>query len=376
MKVVFLTACTSRSAGGLYFTITEYTKALKSLGVDVVVIGFNDQFSNKDMANYGDVQVEIYDRVNFPILKTFGYSLNIIKVLEQLSPDIIHLQGLWMYHSWAAKKYLNRYPKTKLVIEPHGMLDPWAVNNSKWKKKIVGQLFENWNLKHSDCLHALCESEKESIRNYGLNNRVEIIPNGITMPQPFPGEASYNKVLLYLGRIHPKKGLNFMIEALAKYVKYNGNLNGWHVRIAGWNQDNFQQTLERMVNEYSLQNYVQFIGPKFGDEKILELRNASAFILPSLSEGLPMSVLEAWSFGLPVLMTPFCNLPDGFSEGVAIQIEPTSESVYSGLSMLFSLGEHDIKHMGKKAREYASHNYTWASIAERTVALYNDLLKQ
>lgn len=376
MKVVFLTACTSRSAGGLHFTITEYTKALKALGVDVAVVGFNDQFSNEDMTNYGDVPVWVYDRINLPILRTFGYSLNILDILEHLSPDIIHLQGLWMYHSWAAKRYIKRHPKTKLVIEPHGMLDPWAVNNAKWKKKIVGLLFENWNMKHADCLHALCESEKESIRIFGLKNRVEVIPNGIVMPQTFPEEASYNKVLLYLGRIHPKKGLNFMIEALAKYVQSNGDLNGWHVRIAGWNQNNYQQTLERMVIENSLQDYVQFIGPKFRDEKVQELQSASAFILPSLSEGLPMSVLEAWSYGLPVLMTPFCNLPDGFDVGIAVRIEPTSESIFSGLYMLFSLDKYDIKQMGEKAREYTSKNYTWLSIAERTVAIYDDLLKQ
>ena len=372
MKIVFLTASTSRSAGGLYFTITEYTKALLAKGMDVSVIGIDDEYSLEDRIGYGNVPVIPYRTINLPLLSTFGYSNELMDLLEQTHPDIIHLQGLWMYHSWAALKYKRRHPGTKIVIEPHGMLDPWAIKNSSWKKKIVGALFEYENLKTADCIHALCKSEENSIRAFGLTNRVEIIPNGINILAE--NNNSRSNIIQYIGRIHPKKGLDLIIEAMRLINQSDKKLiSNWKIRIAGWDQSNYQQNLEQKVTTYGLEKYIEFCGPRFGIEKEHDLAESKAFILPSYSEGLPMSILEAWSHSLPVIMTDYCNLPEGFEADAALRIETTPSSVAKGLTEIISAGDNRLKSMGENARNLVSRSFSWNIIAESTINMYNSL---
>lgn len=377
MNVVFLTALTSHSAGGLFFTITSLCKELLKQGVDVSVLGFDDFNSASDRHEFGNVKVAAYHVTSLPLLSTLGYSSDIHQILENLHPDIIHLQGIWMYHSYAALKYRKKHPETRLIIEPHGMLDPWAVKNSFWKKKIVGHLFEYENLHKADCIHALCRSELESVRKFGLQNPVAIIPNGITIPTSFirqdkkPGK----KTLLYIGRIHPKKGLAQLIEAFALLKKESPFLlNQWELRIAGWDQNNHRDELEIMVDKFGLRSIISFIGPVIGKQKENELINADAFILPSFSEGLPMSILEAWSYSLPVIMTEFCNLPEGFDYNAAIEISPNADSIRNSLCHLFSMTDNQLHSMGHNGLGLVQNHFTWNVIAQNTVKLYNHLL--
>lgn len=378
MKVVILTACNSRSAGGLFFTITEYSKALKRLGVDVIVVGFNNEYSPQDLPKYGDVPVVVYDRVPLPVLSSFGYSTNLSKILDEISPEIIHVQGLWMYHSWAALRYRRRHPSTKIVIEPHGMLDPWALKNSGWKKKIVGHLFEYENLKKADCIHALCENEKRSIRDLGLENPIVILPNGVNLPSLEP--KKYNdreNTFLFLGRIHPKKGIEQLIEAVALVRDREPSiLTGWKFKIAGWDQKGHQQYVNTLVEKYSLFDYISFIGPIFGMDKVEVLSNSKAFVLPSLSEGLPMSVLEAWSYGIPSIMTEQCNLPEGFEANAAIKITANPKEIAAQLVKFLSMLEHEKSKMSQNAINLVKSHFVWSKIAYDTVKLYNQLVEK
>ncbi len=369
MKVVFLSASTSRSAGGLYFTITALTKALYSKGIDITVVGFDDVYSKEDRSGFGDVPVIAYHRYNIPIIRSFGYSSDLMKILEMLSPDIIHLQGLWMYHSWAALKYKKRHQEVKIVIEPHGMLDPWAVKNSFWKKKIVGYLFEYKNLKKADCLHALCKSELESIRSFGLKNRVVIIPNGINISATF--DIPKRNIIQYIGRIHPKKGLDLLVQAVSLLaLNHKEILDGWKVRIAGWDQNGYRTELEKKVVDLGITGYIEFSGPRFGLDKDKDFSESKAFILPSYSEGLPMSILEAWSFRLPVIMTEYCNLPEGFEANAAIKIQTTPQSVAEGLLKFLQLSDVEQKKIGENGYLLVSSRFTWDSIASKTIEMY------
>lgn len=146
-----------------------------------------------------------------PLLSTLGYSRDIHNLIEEYQPDIIHSQGLWMYHSAAVLRYKKRHPEVKVIVQPHGMLDPWAVRNSGWKKRIVGYWYEYENLRRADCIHALCQSEADAIREFGLKNQIAIIPNGIDLPGCSLDEiiarrqnTGGRKTLLFIGRIHPK----------------------------------------------------------------------------------------------------------------------------------------------------------------------------
>ena len=256
------------------------------------------------------------------------------------------------------------------------MLDPWAVRNSGWKKKIVGHLFEYKNLRSADCIHALCQSEYESIRKFGLNNPVAIIPNGITLPQSIHFERDHEKkILLFIGRIHPKKGIKEMLQGLALLKKQNhGLLDDWEVHIAGWDQHGHINELKQIVEIHNLTNEVKFVGSLYGEEKEKALCRANAFILPSFSEGLPMSVLEAWAYELPVVMTDYCNIPVGFAHKCAIKIEPSPNDICEKLSTLFQMPNAELLEMGKRGKELVSQCFTWKVVAKQTVELYKYLL--
>lgn len=376
MKVAFLTSSNSRSSGGLFYTIQSLTQQLLRNKIDVSLLSYDDQYSSIDKSCYGNVPLLLYHRSKFLFLRTLGYSRDIHKILLKERPQIIHQQGIWMYHSYAALLYKRKNPSAIKIIEPHGMLDPWAIHNSAWKKQIVGYLYEYENLKTANCIHALCKSEYESIRNLGLKNPVAIIPNGIDIPiDSIYLRSTEKKTLLFIGRIHPKKGLKELLFAL-KILKENNSsfFKSWKIRIAGWSQIGHIEELKKIVWDYKLENHIEFIGPIYGENKEKELCNANAFVLPSFSEGLPMSVLEAWAYKLPVIMTKFCNIPEGFSNKAAIYIEPTSQSIANGLEQLAKMNESDLEIMGNNGYNLVNSKFSWDHITKQTINLYQWLI--
>lgn len=376
MNTVILSASNSRSAGGIYYTMAALSNGLAKRGIDISLISCDDIYSAEDKGIYGEVPVISYRVSNLPLLHTFGYSFDIHKILEIQAPQIIHQQGIWLYHSFAALRYQQNHPNLVKIIEPHGMLDPWAIKRSTWKKKIVSYLFEYKNLCMADCIHALCQSEYESIRKFGLKNPVAIIPNGINIPNwPVFKRSKKKKTLLFIGRIHPKKGLKELLLGLKLLKERKGEyFQTWNIRIAGWSQMGHVEELQRIVSQNNLDNNVGFIGSIYGHDKAKELCNANAFILPSFSEGLPMSILEAWSYKLPVIMTDFCNIPDGFATKSAIRIEPTPESIAEGLEKLFIMDETKLETMGNNGYALVKNKFSWDHIANQTIQLYEYLL--
>lgn len=384
MKVLFVGDSNSRSAGGLYATISATTKALLDKGVDVAFLAYNDAYTREDAKAYGAVPQLCYHTVGLPLLSTLGYSRDIHDLIEEYHPDIIHSQGIWMYHSAAVLRYKKMHPQVKVIVQPHGMLDPWAVKNSGWKKKIVGHLYEYENLRRADCIHALCQSEADAIREFGLKKPIAIIPNGIDLPDCSLDEIIARrqntlgrKTLLFIGRIHPKKGLRELIEGLAIIKSKNPDLiNNWHLKIAGWDQLNHTSELSSLITTLGLDNIVELVGPAFGEQKKRLLAEADAFILPSFSEGLPMSVLEAWAYAIPVVMTPQCNIPEGFKADAAFRCNPTPESIADSLTDLFSASPARAKGIGLNGRQLVERSFTWNHIADETIRLYETLLSQ
>lgn len=376
MKCSILTSANSRQAGGLFGAVAGLSREINLEENQLNLISYNDIYSNEDLIEYGNTVNYEYKISRLELLAKFGYSSNIISVLENLSPNLLDVQGLWMYHSWAALKYQKKHPNTKKVITPHGMLDPWALKNSAWKKKLVGKLFEYENLKTADCFHALCKSEYNSIRDFGLTSPIAIIPNGIDLPNNIQIEKNNKKrVLLYISRIHPKKGLKEMIEGVAILRQRNKSiLDNWSIRVAGWNQNGHLEELISLCKKLGLSNIVNFIGPIFGGEKEQELCQADAFILPSFSEGLPMSILEAWAYKLPCIITDYCNLPEGFETNAAIRIEPNSESIADGLENMFSMSNSQRISMGINGYKLCERQFTWKVIAQQKMHLYRWLL--
>ena len=339
MHVVHLIPFLSTAGGGITEAALGLTEALSAReDIRITVL------SAKDAS----------DTDRWKTLETAEFSM---KMLEWLKPDLVHFHGLWTPLSLAAKRFA---PNT--IVSPHGMLDSWALAQSEWKKKAALALFERENISRAGAIHALNRAEAEAAEEYGT---CHIIPNGVNLPE-LDNDSPESKKLLFLGRIHPKKGISELIEAWRESVAFNA---GWRLDIAGWDDGGHQKHLEEDIPEG-----VTFVGPKFGAEKDALLKEASAFVLPSYSEGLPMAILEAWSHQLPVIMTPECNLPEGFDRGAAIHCSPTS--IRSALDKLVLMGDKERIQMGVNGRTLVEERYTWPEIAEQFSALYRDILKR
>jgi poly(glycerol-phosphate) alpha-glucosyltransferase len=263
------------------------------------------------------------------------------------------------------------------------MLESWALQNAKWKKRIAALLYENQHLHGAACLRALCGAEAQSIRAYGLHNPICIIPNGVDLPdlsetptlqaQAF---AEGRRILLYLGRLHPKKNVANLIRAWKQILNSHPSARAsWVLAIAGWSQDRYEQKLKHLAGNLDRAATpelasIAFLGPRFGMEKNECYRACSAFIMPSLSEGLPMTVLEAWAYAKPVLMTPECNLSEGFAAGAALQIGTSPEEIAAGLKQVIEMSDDDRRAMGNRGRNLVATKFLWPRIGEQMRSVY------
>jgi poly(glycerol-phosphate) alpha-glucosyltransferase len=403
MKVAMTTGSLSRNAGGLFESVRAMGKGLSELGVGVSVYGLQDQNWERDEEAWSPLSARAFSFIG---PRALACSPHMDAALDEASPDLVALQGLWQYSSIATRRQLRRNG-TPYVVSPRGMLDKWALANSRWKKVLAAFAFENAVLHDAACLHALCEAEADAIRAYGLQQRIEVIPNGVDLPDLLTTEDTEStegrKRLLFLGRIHPKKGLVALLKAWADIQNSKSkthNSKRWQFVIAGWDQGGHEAELKRLCGDLGLRidecgeeenlklnseklktpltelesAEVLFYGPAFGEDKEVLLRSAEAFILPSFSEGLPMSVLEAWAYGLPVVMTPECNLPEGFASGAALEIRSGERSFQDGMRTFIEMTDQERAAMGLRGRRLVEERFTWPKVAAQMRRLYEEVL--
>jgi glycosyltransferase involved in cell wall biosynthesis len=370
MRVGFLVSSVSREAGGLFQSVRGLAKAVASTNADVRVFGIRDEHSAVDLQEWNPLSVQTFR----PRLRAWGYSNQLVPAMLNADLDILSVHGLWKYSSLGSQRWHQRTGRP-YVVHPHGMLEPWALRNAHWKKRMAAALYENQHLRGAACLRALSDVEAASIRAYGLRNPICVIPNGIDLPDVSESHArtqSQNrKTLLYLGRLHPKKNLANLIRAWNEISNSQpGGTERWLLAVAGWDQGGYESELKRIAAGAS----VVFLGPRFGAEKNECYRTCDAFILPSLSEGLPMTVLEAWSYAKPVLMTPECNLPEGFTSEAALRIGSSPDEIASGLKTLVEMSDADRAAMGTRGRALVTTNFSWPRIGEQMRKVYKWVL--
>jgi poly(glycerol-phosphate) alpha-glucosyltransferase len=248
------------------------------------------------------------------------------------------------------------------------------------------------------------------MRALGLTAPICIIPNGINLPAesreeppPWAGKIESNsKILLFLGRIHPKKGLANLLKAWRKVGGAgNAKANGWVLAIAGWSEGGHEAELKCLAAELEIpfadvtqsirtaensgikaigcsvsvpQVSLVFLGPQFFKAKKACLTSCDGFVLPSFGEGLPMSVLEAWSYGKPVLMTPDCNIPEGFEAQAALKVRADVDSIATGLREFFSLDDCGRQVLGDRGRLLVLGKFAWSNIAIQMKQVYDWML--
>jgi glycosyltransferase involved in cell wall biosynthesis len=400
VHIGFVTGHLTHRGGGLYDSVRRLAQTLYEDGAIMDVLGLVDRLSVEDCQAWAPLRPQGF-RVVGPA--TVGYAPQLYDALARSQAELMHCHGIWMYPSLACLRWARR-EHNPYLISPRGMLDPWALRHSCWKKRVAGFLFQNEHLHRAACIHALCDAEAEAVRAYGLSNPICIIPNGVDLATPaktpntgtesllskFAGDR---KILLYLGRLHPKKNLANLLRAWKEALNSHPSMTeNWVLAIAGWDQAGHEGILKHLADELGLSfldvsdprsakatattgsSSVAFFGPQFGADKSACYRACDAFILPSLSEGLPMTVLEAWAHAKPVLMTRECNLPEGFAAGAALQIGNGPEQIAAGLKQLTELSSDDRRTMGDRGHTLVATKFSWSQIGEQMRSVYDWVL--
>lgn len=295
--------------------------------------------------------------------------------------DIVHQHGVWTGIS-NATLLLAQNKKIPTIIAPHGSLNQWALNRSRWKKKIALTFYENKNLRLASCLHATSEIEISDFRDFGLRNPIAYIENGIHEKHlSSAGKANRfreqnsipkdKRILFFLSRISPKKGLTMLVEAISSI---QDDFAEWQLIVAGIDEFNHRKDIELLVKQLSLESKIKILGPLFGQEKDDAFAAAELFILPSYSEGSPMVILDSLAAGVPVITTKASTWSDLTKYNCGWWTDISIDAVTVALLEAVNMSAKDLKQMGDNGKELITSKYTWPQLAQKTLLLYNWLL--
>ncbi len=363
IKLAVLTSTMSAKSGGLAIAIPAMAFAINPSSVKVSVLGLRDRAAPSSCEGWGP---SVFPQ-SYTGPESFGYSAGYTKALNALSPDIIDSQGVWQYPSLANLRYHMR-THTPYVVTPHGMLEPWALERSRWKKSLAGLWFENQHLRLAQCLRATAEMEAASFRQLGLRNPIAIIPNGVfTPPATYPVQRSGKRRLLFLSRVHPKKGLPILLRAWAR-LRYTRR--EWELVIAGPDEVNHLAEVKLLAEQLHLSDVI-WHPPVEGSSKDALYRSSDLFVLPSHSENFGLVVAEALANGVPVITTkntPWAGLRD---HRCGWWINLTEDELFSTLAEATSCPPQFLQEMGRRGHAWMLADFSWHTISERLIELYS-----
>jgi glycosyltransferase involved in cell wall biosynthesis len=319
--------------------------------------------------------------------------------LKQLAAGAVE-QAEW-FHGHGLYVWTNMWLGTEarrrgkpLVYHPHGFFDPWILRRSPGKKRLAHWLFEDANIKHVRWWRALSNKEAEQIRAVvGSRASVHVIPNGVDLDEV---DAAWSvehgagrveqkvgssetrhssqvtrhgawtrrrrpKRLLFLSRIHAKKGLDLLVPAWGKLTK---EFPDWELLIVGPDEGGYQATVEKMMADCGCGDTCWIHPAVSGAEKHALLRTADLFVLPSHSEGFPMAVLEAAAHQIPVVQTDECNFPELTAAGGAWECRSERDAVEKELRKALTAEDAERTERGLRGRELVERDYAWDRIAE------------
>ncbi len=290
--------------------------------------------------------------------------------------DLVHQHGIWARLPVAAG-WLATRSGLPLVLSTHGMLESWALGHHAWRKRLALGLYQRRNLESADVLHATSPAETARLREFGLRQPIAEIPLGIdpVPPEPLDPEAvaapKSNREVLFLSRVHPKKGVDLLLEAWA-----NLDAPDWKLIIAGPDDGGHRSALETLAGKLGLDSdRLRFSGPLFGDRKDTAFRRADLFVLPSHSENFGFVVPEAMQYGLPVITTTGTPWDVLTREHCGWRVAPSPSDIAAALSEAIALSDAERAAMGARGRSIVDRDYRWPAIAARFSAVYDWLLK-
>ncbi|BAS59583.1 hypothetical protein NIES2135_08880 [Leptolyngbya boryana NIES-2135] len=379
MRVLHAIGGLEQRTGGTARIAVNLCDALVHQGIETSLIATVITRSGAELVDFSMIanRVHLFERMN---IERFTFSLPLRRWLTQnvRNYDLVHVHGLFSYSGYTSAAIARRR-NIPYLIAPHGMLEPWAFAHKPRRKAFGFRLVEEKNLTHAAVINATSSPEIQSIAARCPHDRIRFIPNGISssvFEQSLNPEQFYKQfpqtqgkdLLLFLGRIDPKKGLDLLAPAFAQL---NRSFSNTHLVVAGPDGIGFLERAKQFFIDAGCFDKVTFTGNLSGTLKQSALAAATAYIAPSYSEGFSVSVLEGMAAGLPCIITTGCNFPE--AKHVAYVTDIDVDAIANALIECFS----DLSRataLGQQARQFILDRYTWDQVATQMIDLYQEIL--
>lgn len=280
--------------------------------------------------------------------------------------DIVHVHGLWLPLYHRALKAARRLgiPTT---LSTHGMLEPAALRFSRWRKRAAWALYQRRDFRSASLLHVTAPPELATLRKLAIRQPLVVAPPGVHVPSQESLQGKKGGLhALFLGRLHPIKGIDLLIDAWLAVAPA-----GWTLQVAGPDEANLQSKLaEQIAASGNPQVRIEWLGERFGRAKTTLLEQADLVIVPSRSENFAITVIEALAYGNPVLTTtgtPWTNLP---GLGIGWVCEPQSSSLATALRIACGCPPAELSLMGNRGRSWVAETYSWHRSVQNLVDAY------
>ena len=300
-------------------------------------------------------------------------------VLSQVNPDIVHIHGIWSLGLHRCVLICRRR-NIPCVIAPRGMLEPWSLRQKWLKKRIARFLYQDHDLKCAVALHATAESEAEQFRKLGFKNPIIVSPNGVNVPKNFSRvERVEKRRVLFVSRMHPKKGVMELVEAWGKSVKEKVKSEGdWVCELVytvnGEFEKEYEARVKARVKELGLGDQFIFTGALDDEEKWKSYGRSNLFVLPTYSENFGIVVAEALWAGVPVITTRGTPWKDLEEHKCGWWIDIGVESLADALAVAMSHDDAQLREMGARGRSLVEEKYTWDAAVNAMVKGYEEVL--
>lgn len=308
--------------------------------------------------------------------KSLGKLIDLEKSLCHGTTILYHGQTIWdlpMHQMAKMARKLN----VPYIITPRGMLEPWSLQQRKFKKMLALRLYQFKDLQRAACLHATAPMEAESIRALGLKNPIAVIPNGVHLEdfklKDFNKVKTSNKIL-FLSRIHPKKGIELLIEA---WSHLPANLTmAWEIDIIGNGEHAYIEQLQSSIYQKGLSKSIKISPPVYGKEKMEVYQQANLFVLPTYSENFGIVIAEALACGTPVITTHGTPWQELETQKCGWWIPTGEDALRATLEQALALPQKELDLMGKNGRQLIENKYSMQAVAEQMYELYQWILKK
>lgn len=365
MKIIHFIPSIDRTSGGVGTYMQLLSKELGKL-CELYIVTSNSE-------NPLPIENAILHYIPCNISSYFKMKKEWISLLNTIHPEIVHVNCCWLPCSAFVQRWAQELGY-KVILTPHGMLEPWIISRNYWTKKFPALLlYQKAAVISADCIHATAESEKNNLLKLGYNNKIEIVANGIDVDSIIMKKSwKREKSILFLSRIHPKKGLEFLFEAVSILKE---QLTGYIINIAGEGDNEYISFLKNKAKELDIDKIVNFCGGVYGDKKWNLYRKADIFILPTYSENFGLVIGEALACGTPVITTKGTPWKELNTEHCGWWTEIGTEATKEALLNFLTLSEEQLKRMGYLGRKLIENKYSTKKIALDMFSLYNKIYK-